>query len=196
MKIGKAWYLSSLDWCQVDVRWMCWGVYSIKQVLDQFMQRNSSYRTFPHSTPDLSTWLDSKGPSLLGTNHKLYVCATSRKCQLEINRRNAPIWVVVSPLFTNEQNTFCFGYTTTSTRFLCVANSIMWMQEYVWFTSVTSLSLPVYICCHGNLTVTIMKYIYYFQFSQSIPVLQTKRSNTVHFSSIISPDLCLNAPEL
>ena len=51
----RAWYASSYDCYQVDVRWMCWGhVYSALQVLDQFMQRNSSYRTYPHQYPQFT----------------------------------------------------------------------------------------------------------------------------------------------
>ena len=33
---------------------------------------------------NLTTWLDSKAPSHVGTNHELYVCAGSRKLQSEI----------------------------------------------------------------------------------------------------------------
>ena len=81
---------------------------------------NNSYRISSINNPDLHNYLESKGPSHLGTNHEFYVCASS-KWQSQtctwIGKVASCMWMVVHPVCCNQELhpkcTVCFKHKTT-----------------------------------------------------------------------------------
>ena len=78
---------------------------------------NNSYRISSVNIPDLHNYLESKGPSHLGTNNELYVCASSKwqsqTCSW-IGKVASCGWLSIQCVVTKSciQNAVCFKQKT------------------------------------------------------------------------------------